>query len=536
MCRAPTTPATLPKRTLVQLYAACVIELAVVAFLAFYEPPNKYNECATALFALGTTTIDLVLLAFIRCATYVVIAHRTPPSDEAADLWSERLSHVSLVQLTYGIAKGVSRALGARADCRSSTEVFDGCCAAFAVFGQIGPMFLERRLRTKAKRTDLTEPLLGEEEPEKRKTTSTVKAIAAIARPDAHLFWLAMVFAVLAALATSAVSLWTGDALDALIAHGDGAKFKKLILQLMLISVAGAACTGCRGGIYSWIGVRINVRIRDKLFRHLVGLELGYYDVTPTGDLNSRLASDTSKVGDQVSLNVNVFARTAVQLATTLAFMVHTSPPLSLVACCAVPVIGVATKRYGKLVWGLSKKMQNELAGAMRVAEEAFSSMLTVRSMAAEPLVCSDFGDALQKYARVGRLQALLYACWQSFNTALPNLMTCLLLFYGGHVVDKGELRSGRLVSFMLLTQSLSDSFNTLADMYSNIADALGAADKVFELLERKPAADAPPAPLSTEDDDDDAPCRGDVSFEDVAFASVWKSEAHRVDGLAPEI
>ncbi len=78
-----------------------------------------------------------------------------------------------------------------------------------------------------------------------------------------------------------------------------------------------------------------------------------------------------------------------------------------------------------------------------------------------------------------------------------------------------------------LLTQSLSDSFNTLADMYSNIADALGAADKVFELLERKPAADAPPAPLSTEDDDD-APCRGDVSFEDVAFTSVWKSNFGR--------
>jgi ABC-type bacteriocin/lantibiotic exporter with double-glycine peptidase domain len=519
MCRAAPTPASIPKRTLVQLYAACVVELAVVAFLALYEPPKAYNKCATAFFALGTTTIDLVLLAFIRCATYIVIAHRTPPSTEAADAWAERLSHVSLIQLTYGIAKGVSRALGARAACRSNTIIFDGCCAAFAVFASIGPAFLERRLRTKAKRTDLTEPLLGEEAASDppRKTASTIRAIAAIARPDAHLFWLAMVFAVLAALATSAVSLWTGDALDALIAHDDGAKFKKLILQLMLISVAGAACTGCRGGIFSWIGVRINVRIRDKLFRHLVGLELGYYDVTPTGDLNSRLASDTSKVGDQVSLNVNVFARTAVQLATTLAFMVHASPPLSLVACCAVPVIGVATKRYGKLVWGLSKKMQNELAGAMRVAEEAFSSMLTVRSMAAEPLVCADFGEALQKYARVGRLQALLYACWQSFNTALPNLMTCLLLFYGGHVVDKGELRSGRLVSFMLLTQSLSDSFNTLADMYSNIADALGAADKVFELLERKPVADAPPAPLNM-DDDDDAPCRGDVSFEDVSF------------------
>ena len=125
MCRAPSTPATIPKRTLVQLYAACMIELAVVAFLAFYEPPKDYNKCATAFFALGTTTIDLVLLAFIRCATYIVIAHRTPPSNEAADLWAERLSHVSLIQLTYGITKGVSRALGARASCRSSTEVFD---------------------------------------------------------------------------------------------------------------------------------------------------------------------------------------------------------------------------------------------------------------------------------------------------------------------------------------------------------------------------------------------------------------------------
>lgn len=110
--------------------------------------------------------------------------------------------------------------------------------------------------------------------------------------------------------------------------------------------------------------------------------------------------------------------------------------------------------------------MQNELAGAMRVAEEAFSSMLTVRSMAAEPLVAADFGSALAKYRRVGTLQALAYSCWQSFNTALPNLMTCLLLFYGGRLVDKGELQSGRLVAFMLLTQSLSDSFNTLADMY----------------------------------------------------------------------
>ena len=107
MCRAAPTPTSIPKRTLVQLYAACMIELAVVAFLAFYEPPKAYNKCATAFFALGTTTIDLVLLAFIRCATYIVIAHRTPPSNESADLWAERLSHVSLLQLTTASPRSI---------------------------------------------------------------------------------------------------------------------------------------------------------------------------------------------------------------------------------------------------------------------------------------------------------------------------------------------------------------------------------------------------------------------------------------------
>ena len=93
------------------------------------------------------------------------------------------------------------------------------------------------------------------------------------------------------------MSTLTGDALDALISEleGDdddgGRAFKRFIILLALVSAAGAVCTGCRGGLFSLIGVRINVRIRDLLFRHLLALELAYYDVTPTGDLNSRPAA-----------------------------------------------------------------------------------------------------------------------------------------------------------------------------------------------------------------------------------------------------
>eukprot|EP00633_Aureoumbra_lagunensis_P009590 CAMPEP_0197309780 /NCGR_PEP_ID=MMETSP0891-20130614/8400_1 /TAXON_ID=44058 ORGANISM="Aureoumbra lagunensis, Strain CCMP1510" /NCGR_SAMPLE_ID=MMETSP0891 /ASSEMBLY_ACC=CAM_ASM_000534 /LENGTH=662 /DNA_ID=CAMNT_0042795071 /DNA_START=87 /DNA_END=2075 /DNA_ORIENTATION=+ len=311
--------------------------------------------------------------------------------------------------------------------------------------------------------------------------------IAKIARPDLGLFLLAMLFAILAALATSTVSLLTGDALDALIKHGSGTKFKRLIAILAVVAAVGALATGVRGGLFSFIGVRINVRVREKLFRHLLTLELSFFDATPTGDLNSRLASDTAKIGDQVSLNSNVLIRTFVQLLTTLAFMIHISFPLSLLALASVPVVSVATKRYGEYVWSLARAMQDKLAAAMKVAEEVFATMATVRSCAGERSSAFEFSQALEQYRRVGQKQACAYAGWQIFNTSLPTLMTCLLLYQGGRLVDRGHLQSGRLVAFNLLTQTLTDTFSTLADMFSNIFDALGASDKVFALLAKDP-------------------------------------------------
>ena len=539
-----------PRRLALTCGVVTLLDLVVTIGLSLYKPPHAVNPCAFGWpFFYGSSTSDLVVLCVARAVASLVVSRRV-----GAEKFEAGRAHASLAELAFALSKAVARALGARGRaCDDVTELFDAACGAYAFFTYAQPWALCRWLRASeaaaaverarsSEQNGLAVPLLGGdadcEAPEKPKkdepksdTRGTLRSLVKIASPDALYFWAAMVFAVLAALSTSAISLWTGDALDALIKSGDGKQFKTQVAELAVIAAAGAVCTGCRGGLFSFIGVRINVRIRDALFRHLLTLELAYYDETPTGDLNSRLSSDTSKVGDQVSLNVNVFARTAVQLVTTLAFMWHTSPELTLVACCSVPVIGVATKRYGALVWALSKRMQNELAGAMRVAEEAFSSMATVRSMAAEPSVAADFGAALEKYRQVGVLQACAYSCWQSFNTALPTLMTCLLLFYGGRLVDKGELRSGRLVAFMLLTQSLADSFNTLADMFSNIADALGAADKVFVLLDRKPGADAPPAPLSKKLAD--APCAGEVRFEDVHFTYPARPDAPVLRGVS---
>ncbi|KAJ1448787.1 P-loop containing nucleoside triphosphate hydrolase protein [Pelagophyceae sp. CCMP2097] len=551
-------------------------DVVVTPLLCLYRGALPLHRCVAALY-FGSFTGDLAALVVLRAFAAALLLGRGEVTEVALDRWS----HVNLAQLVYALSKGVSRALGggARGCAESETLLFDGACALFAVFAYAVPAAMRhdaaaaRRRPTKqpaggadawrasdasactdgAGAIALAQPLLAPPGGEAAGAAAdaaadaaaegaadaraTLREISRLAAPDAHIFAVALVFAVIAALCASSVSLWTGDALDALINAGDGREFKRRVAGLAVISVGGAVATGARGGCFSVLGVRINVRIRDKLFRHLLELELAFFDVTATGDLNSRLSSDTAKIGDQVSLNFNVFFRTLVQLLTTLAFMVHTSAPLTAMACCAVPVVGVATKRYGAFVWALAKAMQDELAAAQTVAEEALSAMLTVRSMAGEASVAGDFSKRLAAYRSVGNKQAGAYVLWQAFNTALPNLMTCLLLFYGGRLVDHGALQSGRLVAFMLLTQSLADSFNTLADMYSNIADALGAADKVFSLLRRPPAPmHAPQNVFEAPRAEDDFEVQGALTLRNVVFAYPARPEAPVLRGLSLDV
>lgn len=484
---------------LVLTIGCCVINVRIGGHKATFE----WNPCVASK-PFGSLTADLIFLVVLRNLALCISRRRH------AWYWE----HVAMCELTYALSKVVSRALGFVGSCGRGTDAsaaFFAACFFFAFFAyaslpgkpseEEGKKEVPRSSEASADGVSLLRtPLLSagegdEEQPEQSQEASSYKDMLSLARPDALLFLAAMILAVCAAVTTSAISLWTGDALDVLIKKGNGPEFKTQLEQLAIIAAVGAVCTGGRGGLFSMIGVRVNRRIRNRLFRHLLSLELGFFDSTATGDLNSRLSSDTAKIGDQCSLNVNVFARTGVQLATTLGFMIHSSPQLTLVACASVPLIAVVTKKYGEYVWALSKKMQDRLADAMRIAEEALSSMPTVRSMAAEEYVADDFTESLNQYADVGFAQARAYAAWQSFNTALPNLVTILLLYDGGRLVDEGGLSGGRLVAFMLLTQSLSDSFNTLADMYSNISEAFGAADKVFVLLRTKPGPGAPVDP-----------------------------------------
>jgi len=320
--------------------------------------------------------------------------------------------------------------------------------------------------------------------------------------PDAYLILMAFVFLLLAAAAQVYIPRYTGNVLDSLAhAYNDDSKkknsdiwdipgFMPNIEKLIVASILAGVFSGIRGSIFTIVGGHVNVRLRVLLMDSLLCQDIGFFDVTKTGDITSRLSSDTTLVGDQVTLNVNVFLRSLVQAVGVLIFMFLISWKLSLLAFISVPAITVLSKWYGEYIRNLAKLMQKKLADGNSVSEAAISSMSTVRAFGAETAELKEFEEAMGKYISLNFKSAVVYVGYMCCYTSLPQLVIALVLFYGGLLVRStghDHITSGQLVSFLLYLSSLSDAFNSIGYIFASLTQAAGAADKVFELMNRKP-------------------------------------------------
>lgn len=178
----------------------------------------------------------------------------------------------------------------------------------------------------------------------KDKGHATYKDLLSLTRDDWHLISSAFAFLLGAAIGQVLIPHYTGKAIDAIVSEEGAAAFQHAMVMLVLCAAVCGACTGLRGAIFTIVGARVNRRIRDMLFQSLIRQEVGFFDTAKTGDLSSRLSSDCTKVGDQVSLNINFFLRSLVQAVGTLIFMFIQSWKLSLVAFVSVPVIVIMSK------------------------------------------------------------------------------------------------------------------------------------------------------------------------------------------------
>jgi ATP-binding cassette subfamily B (MDR/TAP) protein 9 len=342
------------------------------------------------------------------------------------------------------------------------------------------------------------------------------RALAQLARlsaPDWVVLLGASFFLVVAAIANAAVPRFSGGVVDAVSFGYNRREFNAQLVFLSVAAVVNGVGSGCRGALFLLQMARLNRRVRERLVKALLSQELAFFDATPLGDISSRINNDTTKLTDALGLNINVLLRNLVSIVFLLGFMLHLEPRLTGLTFTCVPVATVVSKFYGEYYRKKTKQTQDSLAAAGTVADESLSALSTIRSFAAEELQHEAYRKKLGAFYAHRRAQASVYVFYQSAMTSLPQLCQALILLYGGHMVLAGKTAPGTLVSFLLYQQTLSASFSQLGDVYSQLSAAVGAAEKVLELMHREPAFDNREGELRP------TKCLGTLDLRGVTFA-----------------
>jgi len=283
-----------------------------------------------------------------------------------------------------------------------------------------------------------------------------------------------------------------------------------IVLLLILFTVSSVFAL-IRAWLFTLAGQRVVARLRRSVFNAIVTQEVGFFDKTRTGDMTSRLTSDTQVIQNAVTSNISMLVRYLVQILVSVIILFILSWQLSLVMFAVVPFVAIGAVIYGKYIQKLQKEFQDNLAAATSVAEEVISNVRTVRAFSKEARSQELYGQAIHKTYLTGRTIAIAFGLFQGVLGFVPQCAIALILWYGGTLVLNGTISTGLLTSFLLYTLSVAMAFAFLSSLYGDFMAAVGASSKVFQLLDRVPE-------IPTTGGDTIPSVKGRVEFRDVSF------------------
>ena len=304
------------------------------------------------------------------------------------------------------------------------------------------------------------------------------------------------------------------------------ADLNRIGLVLAAIFVVQSGFNYLRVFQLGYVGEAVVADLRKQLFEHLTGLSLRFFEERKTGEITSRLTSDISTVQAAVSQAVAQFINQAISLIGGVIVLFVISTQLTLVMLVILPPVIIATAIFGRRLRRISTAFQDEVAEANARAEEALVGIRIVQSFTAERIEAARYAAAIDQAFGSAVRRARLRAVF------VPSVILAMfsgigvVLWYGGQQALAGTLAPGTLITFLLLTVIVAGSIGTFAGLYSQIQEAIGASQRIFEILDTEADLPEPEAPVVLGD------VRGEVRFEDVRFRYGDRGEDWVLDGI----
>ena len=332
-------------------------------------------------------------------------------------------------------------------------------------------------------------------------------------RPFAGRLAVATVCLVLAAAAALAFPQIVRYLLDAAFESRDRALLDRIALGLLALFAVQGVLNFAQVYLLTGTTERVIARLREELFAHLVRLSPGFFAERRTGELTSRLSADLAILQSTLSTYISEFSRQVLLLLGGIALLTLTHPRLTGTTLAVVPVVVGAAFYFGSRLRRASTGVQDRVAEANGLADEAFSQIRVVQSFTREDEEVRRYGEQLDGVVVAAIRRAKLRAVFFGVVGFIAFGGVVAVLWQGGRLVLDGALTPGALVSFLLYAITVAAAVGSLASLFGGYQESVGAAERVFELLAIQPTIAEPARPVALA-----RPARGGVALEQVSF------------------
>ncbi len=334
-----------------------------------------------------------------------------------------------------------------------------------------------------------------------RSSLSTLKGLLPFLRPYRRQFFIAGIALLVAASATLTIPYAFKQMIDLGFSGTTGSKGIEHVdlafLSLFGVASVLAVATAARFYMVSWLGERVTADIRSAVYSHVVMQSPQFFETTQTGEVLSRLTTDTTLIQTVVGTSISMALRNMLLFLGGLVMLFFTSPKLSSIIIILLTAVVLPIVVFGRRVRKLSRESQDRIADASALAGEILNAMPTVQAFTHEKQEARRFNTSVE--------EAFASAMRRIRSRAMLTLLAILLVFgaivfvlwLGAHAVLKGNMTGGELGQFILYASIVAGSLGALSEVMGDAQRAAGAAERLLDLLAVKSAIQSPLKPLN---------------------------------------
>ncbi|MEB0137761.1 MULTISPECIES: ABC transporter transmembrane domain-containing protein [unclassified Undibacterium] len=372
-----------------------------------------------------------------------------------------------------------------------------------------------------------------------RSSLHTLKGLLPFLRPYRRQFILAGLALLVAAAATLAIPAAFRQMID--LGFGNNGAHNITHVDLTFLALFGLAgvlglATAARFYLVSWLGERVTADIRSAVYAHVLTQSPQFFETTQTGEVLSRLTTDTSLIQTVVGTSISMALRNVLLFLGGLVMLFVTSVKLSAIILVMLALVVLPIVIFGRRVRTLSRDSQDKIADASALAGEILNAMPTVQAFTHEQLEAQRFGTSVE--AAFGTAMRRIRA--RSLLTLIAILLVfgaiVFVLWLGAHAVMQGRMSGGELGQFILYAAVVAGALGALSEVMGDAQRAAGATERLLELIEVCSPIQDPAQPLALPARPSGQKTGSTLSLKDLEFHYPSRPDTAALAGLTLQI